>query len=104
MLLCRVRPSLTADKIRNQMSGVLLSSTKLADAGLLFDAVGSASIMVRRLDEGVDLPDLVQQQAQAEGWHLRVLAAPDHRFQKALFAGLCREEVPPPRAGLWWQT
>jgi hypothetical protein len=39
--------------------------------------------MVGRLDEGVDLPDLVRRQAQAEGWHLRSLAAVGHGLQKA---------------------
>jgi hypothetical protein len=43
----------------------------------------AASIKVGRLDEGVDLPDLVRRQAQAEGWHLRSLAAVWHGLQKA---------------------
>ena len=43
----------------------------------------AASIMVGRIDEGVDLPDLVRRQAQAEGWHLRSLAAVWHGLQKA---------------------
>ena len=55
--------------------------------------------MVGRLHEGVNLPHLVRRQAQAEGWHLRSLAALDHRLQKALVAELRREEVRSPRAG-----
>ena len=55
--------------------------------------------MVCRLDESADLPDFVQRQAQAEGWHLRSLAALDHGLQKALVVKLRREEVWSPRAG-----
>ena len=55
--------------------------------------------MVDRLDEGVNLPDLVRRQVQAEGWHLRSLAALDHGLEKALVAELCREEIRSPRAG-----
>ena len=47
----------------------------------------------------MDLPDLVRRQAQAEGWHLRSLAALDHGLQEALVAELGGEEVRPPRAG-----
>ena len=55
--------------------------------------------MVGRLHERMDLPHFVQRQAQAEGWHLRPLAALDHGFQEALVAELRGEEVRPPRAG-----
>jgi hypothetical protein len=55
--------------------------------------------MVRRLLAGVDLPDFVERQAQAEGRHLRSLAALDHRLQRALVAELRREQVRSPRAG-----
>src|SRR5580704_13098033 len=57
------------------------------------------SIVVGRLHEGMDLPDLVQRQPQTERRHLRSLAALDHRLQKALVAELRREEIRPPRAG-----
>src|SRR5271154_4154835 len=46
------------------------------------------SIVVGRLHEGMDLPDLVRRQSQAEGRHLRSFAAMDHRFQEALVAEL----------------
>ena len=46
------------------------------------------SIVVGRLHEGMDLPDLVRRQSQAEGRHLRSFAALDHRFQEALVAEL----------------
>src|SRR4029077_17777305 len=57
------------------------------------------SIVVGRLHEGMDLPDLVQRQPQTERRHLRSLSALDHRLQKALVAELRREEIRSPRAG-----
>ena len=45
----------------------------------------------------MDLPDFVQRQAQAEGWHRASLAALDHSFEEALVAELRREEVRSPR-------
>ena len=40
--------------------------------------------MIRRFDEGMHLPHLVGGEAQAEGRHLRALAAVDHGLQESL--------------------
>jgi len=60
--------------------------------------------MVDRIDEGVNLPDLVRRQVQAEGWHLRSLAALDHGLEKALVAELVAKRFGPRAPALWWQT
>jgi hypothetical protein len=76
----------------------------MAGFEIVCGSVRSASVMVGRLHESVDLPDFVRRQAQAEGWHLCAAAALDHGLQKALVAELRREEVGPRAPELWWQT
>src|SRR5262245_11892211 len=55
--------------------------------------------MVRRLHEGMELPDLVGRQALAEGRHLGAFSAVDHRLEELLVGELGGEEVRTARAG-----
>ena len=100
-----LRYSITSDaseKLERRLAR-LLAGTRPVKAWRtnLFPKTAAAlgSIVVGRLHEGVDLPDLVGRQAQAEGRHLRALAAVDHGLQELLVAELGGEEVRPARAG-----
>jgi hypothetical protein len=55
--------------------------------------------MIRRLHEGMDLPDFVGRQAFAKSRHLGALATIDHRLKKLLVGKLCGEDIRSASAG-----
>ena len=55
--------------------------------------VAVRSIVIRRLDEGVHLPDFVGRQAKAEGGHQGAFAAVNNGFKEPFIAQLAGEQV-----------